>query len=703
MLAQLADVYFGYPGTEIFEGVSFQVNPGQRIGLVGPNGAGKSTMLRLLAGELAPDRGQVVRARGKRLKYMHQSQEFHGQGTLWETLLLPFADLLKLRAELGELEQRIAAAGGDPAPGEGGGEAGAAAPGSDVKALLRRYGDLEHEYSHREGYTLEVRARALAHDVGFGDTDLERPVNTLSGGERGRVELAKVLLDAPDLLILDEPTNHLDVEAVEHLEQRLSQWDSTRAFIVISHDRYFLQAVCNEIVDIEDGELVRYPGSYEKYLVAREERHELLLATYSRQQDEIARTEDFIRRNIAGQKTKQAKSRRKMLDKLDRVDRHRDTWEEAGRIGLRFTSAEHRGGKEVLRIDGVEMGYGDGPALVRDLNLTLYRGERVGIIGPNGAGKTTLLKALIGRLQPRHGLITLGHEVRVGYFDQKLEDLREDNSLIDEIRSVRGDWNEDTTRSYLGRFRFSGDDGFRKVKGLSGGERNRLTLAKLMLRPYNLLAMDEPTNHLDIPARETLEEALCAFDGTVLLVSHDRFFLDRVVTKILHLDPQTGRIDVHVGNYSDWRRRVAEPPPAPVLDKRADKKQATQQGVAKPGPKPAPAPAAKPTAGRAAPASTAAPASSADSEREKEQRQAEHRARKDRDRDVQRKQRRFQQVEEQIAHCEQTLRGLRAELAQEHSGDWQKLNKLVSDEQSTDARLRDLLAEWETLGAELSA
>ena len=355
------------------------------------------------------------------------------------------------------------------------------------------------------------------------------------------------------------------------------------------------------------------------------------------------------------------------------------------------------------------MGYADGPALVRDLNQTLYRGERIGIIGPNGAGKTTLLKALIGRLQPRRGLITLGHEVRVGYFDQKLEDLREDNSLIDEIRSVRGDWNEDTTRSYLGRFRFSGDDGFRKVKGLSGGERNRLTLAKLMLRPYNLLAMDEPTNHLDIPARETLEEALCAFDGTVLLVSHDRFFLDRVVTKILHLDPQTGRIDVHVGNYSDWRRRVTEPPPAPVADKRGDKKPGTQPGAAKPGAKPAPAPtptasAAKPAAGRAAPPNTAAPlVPSADSEREKEQRQAEHRARKDRDRDVQRKQRRFQQVEEQIAHCEETLRGLRAELAQEHSGDWQKLNKLVGDEQSTDARLRDLLAEWETLGAELSA
>ena len=709
MLAQLADVYFGYPGTEIFEGASFQINPGQRIGLVGPNGAGKSTLLRLLGGELQPDRGQVVRARGRRLTYMHQSQEFHGQGTLWETLLLPFADLLALRQELAELEQRIAA---DAEPDAFG----------DAKALLRRYGDLEHEYSHREGYTLEVRARALAHDLGFVDADLERPVSTLSGGERGRVELAKVLLDTPDLLLLDEPTNHLDVEAVEHLEQRLQQWDSTRAFLVISHDRYFLEAVCNEIVDVEEGELVRYPGSYQKYLVARKERHAMLLATYSRQQEEIARTEDFIRRNIAGQNTKQAKSRRKMLDKIERLDRHRDTWDEAGRIGLRFTSADHRGGKEVLRLDRVEMGYGDSAALVRELDLTLYRGERIGIIGPNGAGKTTLLKALIGRLQPRRGLITLGHEVRIGYFDQKLEDLRDDHSLIDEIRSVRGDWNEDTARGYLGRFRFSGDDGFRKVKGLSGGERNRLTLAKLMLRPYNLLAMDEPTNHLDIPARETLEEALCEFDGTVILVSHDRFFLDRVVTKILHLNPQTGLIDVHIGNYSDWRQRVLAPAtPASVSpDKRGDKKSATAPAPVAKAAKPArpakgedakaPPTAAKELSASAkgvAPSKDAKDAKDADGSAEgslvKEQRQAEYRARKDRDRDVQRKQRRFQQIEQEIASCEASLRELRAALGSEHSGDWQKLNRLVSDEQRTDQHLRALLAEWETLGAELSA
>lgn len=671
MIAQLADISFGYPGTELFSHVSFQINPGQRIGLVGPNGAGKSTLLRLLIGELAPDAGQVVRARGKRLAYMHQSQEFHGHGTLWETLLLPFASLLQMRSELTALEHEIACAAGERAD-----------------ALLKRYGELEHEYSHREGYTLEIRARALAHDLGFSEEDLGRSVASLSGGERGRVELAKVLLDQPDMLLLDEPTNHLDAEAVEHLEERLAEWPETRALLLVSHDRYFLQAVCNEIVDVEGGELVRYPGTYEKYIVARAERHERLNAEWERQQGQIARTEDFIRKNIAGQKTKQAQSRRKMLEKLDRVERHRDTWNAAGDIGLRFAVTDHRGGKEVLRCEGVELGYGQGPPLVRDLGLTIYRGERIGIVGANGAGKTTLLKALIGRISPRRGFITLGHEVRIGYFDQKLEDLNEDYSLIDEIRSVRGDWNEDVVRGYLGRFRFSGDDGFKKVKGLSGGERNRLQMAKLMLRPYNLLAMDEPTNHLDIAARETLEEALAEYEGSLVVVSHDRYFLDRVVTKILHLDAQTGRIDEHVGNYSDYRRRI--------VAAQAAAKAAEAAKLARPaGKKDSPAAANKPAASQPV-------ASEASSGGSKEDRVAAHQARKDRDRDLGRKQKRLAQLEAEIEASEAAITKLREQLASDHGGEWQKLNQLVSEEQALDAKLKSLIQEWEQLGTELS-
>jgi ATP-binding cassette subfamily F protein 3 len=645
MLVQLADVHFGYPGTEIFSGVSFQVNPGDRLGLVGPNGAGKSTLMRLLAGELTPDQGQVVRTRGKTLAYMHQSQEFHGHGTLWETLLEPFAALLQMRQDLADLEHRL----GD-------------ATGEEGEALLQRYGRLQEEYAQKDGYTLEVRARQLAHDLGFRDEDLQRPVTTLSGGERGRVELAKVVLMQPDLLLLDEPTNHLDVEAVEHLEERLREWHPARAFVLISHDRYFLRAVCQDIVDIEGLDVVRYAGGYDRYLVERKERHERLLAEWERQQEEIARTEEFIRRNIAGQKTKQAQSRRKMLEKMERLTRHRDEWQAAGRIGLQFSVGDHKGGREMIRAEGVELGYGSGPALVRDLDLSVYRGERIGIIGPNGAGKTTLLKALIGQLAPRQGLITLGHEARIGYFDQKLSDLDEERSLIEEVRSVRGDFNEDVARAYLGRFRFTGDDGFRKVRGLSGGERNRLVLAKMMLRPRNLLAMDEPTNHLDIPACEVLEEALLGYDGTVLIVSHDRYFLDRVAGRILHLDPQTGRVDVHVGNYSDWKARIAaEAPPAPSE----------------------PAPAGAPVS------------------EDKQQRLAERQARKERDRERERKRRRLLQIEEEIAAGEAEVARLKAELARDHGADWQRLHGLVEEERRASARVQELLAEWERLGAEV--
>jgi ATP-binding cassette subfamily F protein 3 len=679
MIIQLADLHFGYPGHEIFEGVSFQINPGDRLGLVGPNGAGKSTLMRLLAGELQPDRGQVVRTRGKTLAYMHQSQEFHGHGTLWDTLLEPFEDLLRMRAELAELEQRISESHED-------------------SGLLSRYGTLQEQYDRQDGYTLEVRVRQLAADLGFSEADLERGVETLSGGERGRVELAKAVLLQPDLLLLDEPTNHLDVDAVEHLEERLSSWDAGRAFLVISHDRYFLRAVCKDIVDVEDLDLVRYAGGYEKYLVEREERHQRLLQEYERQQEEIARTEDFIRRNIAGQKTKQAKSRRKMLEKMEVMTRHRDEWQAAGKIGLQFQTGERRGGKEVARAEGVELGYGDGPALVKGLDLTVYRGDRLGIIGPNGAGKSTLLKALLGQVAPRKGMIFEGHEVRVGYFDQKLSGLSEDRSLIEEIRLVRGDFNEDVARAYLARFRFTGDEGFRKVRGLSGGERNRLALAKLMLQPRNVLALDEPTNHLDIPGCEVLEEALREYDGTILVVSHDRYFLDRVVTKILHLDPATGRVEAHAGNYTDWKGRLEAQKERAA--RQAAEAQAAQQARARQARQP-------PKQGQGqgqgqGPGPGQAQAKKGEPEADsKQQRMQDRQARKDRDRERERKARRLQQVEAQIAQLEAEAARLRAALVEAGGGDWQRLHAMAEEEQAASAKIKALMAEWEELAAEL--
>jgi ATP-binding cassette subfamily F protein 3 len=633
VLIQCADVWFGYPGTDLFTGLTWQVNPGDRVGLVGPNGCGKSTLLRLLDGRLRPDEGSVARSRGLSLAYLKQSQEFEGQGVVFDALLKPFAKVLAMRDEIHQLEHQL----------------------TDEKAL-ERYGVLQEQYGQAGGYTLESSIKALAHDLGFADGDLDRSVDTLSGGERGRLELAKVLLEEPDLLLLDEPTNHLDVEATEHLEERLRAWP--KAFVLVSHDRYFLRAVCNEIVELEDGEAIQFTGGYDKYLVEREERHERMNAAFERQAAEIARTEDFIRKNIAGQKTKQAKSRRKMLEKVERLKRARDEFAAAGQIGLRFSVGDHPGGKEAIKTEKLSVGYPDAPPLLTDVDLTIYRGDRVGFVGPNGCGKSTLLKTLLGKIDPAGGTVVRGHEVRIGYFDQKLSDLDEDRSLIDEIRQVRGDFNEDVARAFLGRFRFTGDDAFKKVKGLSGGERNRLTLAKMMLRPRNLLALDEPTNHLDIPAREVLESALADYGGTILVVSHDRFFLDRVVTKIVHL--HEGRIDVHPGNYSDWkdRARTEKAPPPKKVE---------------------------------------APPPDAD----KQKRLAERERDKAAQRDVERKKKRLAELEEKIAATESEIGRLNAELAADHGGAWQKLHGMVADKEKLESRLKSFLSEWERLGSEL--
>ena len=640
MLVQLGDIHFGYPGTEIFSGLTLQVNPGDRIGLVGPNGTGKSTLLRLLDGALKVDRGSIARTRGVRIAYLKQSQEFTGQGTIWDALLLPFAELLAIRAELDTLASQL-----------------------DTERALTRYGELEARYTEDGGYTIESRARALAADLGFTDDDLVRHVETLSGGERGRLELARTLLVEPDLLLLDEPTNHLDVDATEHLEERLREWK--KAFVLVSHDRYFLKATCKDIVEVEDGKAIRFSGGYDKYVVERAARRDRMEAMYEKQQEHIQKTEDFIRRNLAGVNTKQAQGRRKQLEKLERVERVADEFKQAGEIGLKFSVGDHPGGKEAIKADLLAVGYTGHAPLVRELDFTVYRGDRIGIVGPNGAGKSTLMKTLLGKLPAQSGTAELGHEVRVGYFDQKLSELDENKSLIDEVRSIRGDFNEDVARQFLGRFRFSGDDPFRKVKGLSGGERNRLSLAKMMLRPRNLLALDEPTNHLDIPAREVLEEALVAYPGTVICISHDRYFLDRVATKILYLHDGLGTL--HSGNYTELHDRLAARDAPPKI-------------VAPP----------KKTVAAVVPANRETGNAMS---REKN---------KAKSRDADKKKRRLAELEKSIATEEADVEKITTELTNASAGDWQKLHDLVADKEKLEERLFRHMTEWEKLSADLA-
>ncbi|HLK92221.1 MAG TPA: ABC-F family ATP-binding cassette domain-containing protein [Polyangia bacterium] len=639
-LAQFADASFAYPGNDILVGASLLIRPGDRLALLGPNGTGKSTALRLLSGDLQPDSGDVRVLGRASVAYLRQSQELEGGGTLMEALLEPFADLQRLHDEMAVLETKL----GEGRPDD-----------------LARYGELQERYQRGGGYELEARVKRLTHDVGFSDSDLARAVETLSGGERGRLELAKVLVRQPDLLLLDEPTNHLDLAAIERLEAYLAEYQG--AFVLVSHDRAFIRAVCSEIVELENGKLTKYPFRYDKYVVERAARIERATAEYERQKEHVEKTEDFIRKNLAGQKTKQAQSRRKMLEKLERLERPDDQWQHAGKIALNFQTGGDLGGKEIIRAPKLTVGY-PGAKILDDVTVNVYRGDKVGIVGPNGSGKSTLLKTLIGELPPLGGKVELGTGVRIGYFDQKLGTLSEDLTLTDEIRSVRADLSPEVVRQYLAKFRFFGDDPFRTVRGLSGGERSRLAMAKIMLFPRNVLVLDEPTNHLDIPARETLEDALGAYEGTLITVSHDRYFLDRICTRLLVIDGT--HVESHAGNYSDWRERMKKQAAAtpPV---------AKAEPVATPAPKPAPKSLSESTATR-----------EADKRREREQRRLA---------------RRVETLEADVSRLEAELHAVRADLVADHAGDWQKLHALAERESELDALLARRIAEWEAASA----
>lgn len=543
----------------IFSEISFQIEEHDRIGLVGPNGAGKSTLLNILAGREEPDEGTIAVARNTRVGYLTQVVDFQPQNTLREEMLTVFSELRDWERELGELALAMASpeAQSDTALHEG---------------LLTRYDDLQARYEHAGGYTYENRVEQVLDGLGFTREQQASPVMQLSGGQQTRAALGKLLLQEPDLLLLDEPTNHLDLAALEWLETYLSTWKG--AMLVVAHDRYFLDKIVSRTIELAFGRIEEYPGNYTKYLHLREERMDRRMREYEAQQAHIAHTEEFIRRYKAGQRSREARGRQKLLDRLERVERPQDFPEmhfefspvvDSGlvvvstqklAVGYRGTSREES-----------EKQFVEPATLVRVADLELLRGDRVGLIGPNGAGKTTLLRTLIGELPPVSGQVQPGHNVRIGYYSQTHAGLNMQRTIIDEIRQVSA-LSEEGARSFLGRFLFSGDDVFKPISALSGGERSRVALAKLTLQGPNFMILDEPTNHLDLQSRQFLEEILSEFEGTLLFVSHDRYFIDSLATKVWAIED--GVLIPYLGNYTDYRTRkqpIVLDVPAPAINK----------------------------------------------------------------------------------------------------------------------------------------
>ena len=524
-----------YGHHDIFSGLSGATPHGARIGLVGPNGIGKTTLLRLFAGLEEPSGGNIFRARGVRAGYLPQESVagmVSDDLTLWTEMLTALSDLLAREAELRQLESEMA----DP---------------EKYESVVEKYGHLQEQFERDGGYTYETRIKQTLTGLGFDPDDYHRPLAQLSGGQKTRALLARLLLESPDLLILDEPTNHLDIHAVEWLETFLSEWPG--AALIVSHDRYFLDEAVNKVWDLNATRINEYTGNYSAFVVQRAERRERGRREYESQQEFLAKEEDYIRRNIAGQNTAQARGRRRRLERLKAtegavVDRPRELASLKLKLGTQL-----RSGDRVLETHDLVVGYPDDrKPLFSAPDLLLWRGEVAALIGPNGAGKSTFLKTLLGNLLPLDGRVKLGSSLKIGYFAQAHEGLNPERTVIEEIQSAR-EMPMGAARDYAAKFLFTGDDVFKKVKVLSGGERGRVALAKLALDGANFLLLDEPTNHLDIPAQEILEAVLSEFEGTILLVSHDRYLIDALATQIWSLEE--GTLEVFRGGYKEWKEQ----------------------------------------------------------------------------------------------------------------------------------------------------
>ncbi|MGO4541529.1 ABC-F family ATP-binding cassette domain-containing protein [Paenibacillus sp. 2TAB19] len=539
MLLQVSNITKSYGVDVVLSNISMQVLERERIGLVGVNGAGKSTLLKIIAGEITADSGDIHKAKETRIGYLAQNSGLNTDRTIEAEMRAVFAHLLEAEQELRDLEVKIA----DPALHD------------DEKRYadtLERYAKRSDWFREQGGFEINTRINSVLHGMGFGQFPPDTRIATLSGGQKTRLALARILLQAPDLLMLDEPTNYLDIETLTWLEGYLRGYSG--AIVVVSHDRYFLDALAQTIIEIERHVSKRYTGNYSRYMELKAADYESNMKQFEKQQDEISKLEQFIQKNIVrASTTKRAQSRRKALEKMDRLDKPMGDLKKA-----HFSfEIERMTGKDVLDVSSLSVAFpGQPKPLFNNVSFQLSRSETVALIGPNGIGKSTLLKVLVGQNEPSSGTVRWGTNVKIGYYDQEHTRLNGSNTVLEEVWSAYSHMEEARIRTVLGNFLFSGEDVLKRVSSLSGGEKARVSLAKLMLAQANVLILDEPTNHLDLFSKEVLEAALMDYEGTLLFISHDRYFLNKMAERIVELNPNG--TDHFLGNYDDMIEKKAE-------------------------------------------------------------------------------------------------------------------------------------------------
>ncbi|MCY8554842.1 ABC-F family ATP-binding cassette domain-containing protein [Bacillus haynesii] len=636
MILQVNQLSKSFGADTILTHIKLEVRSRDRIAIVGRNGAGKSTLLKIIAGKLSYEKGDIIKPKDLTMGYLDQHSGLDSKLTLKEELLSVFDFLKKMEKEMRAIEEKMAQAGPDK-----------------LESLMKTYDRLQQEFKDKGGYQYEAEVRSVMHGLGFAGFDDSVRVQDLSGGQKTRLALGKMLLTKPDLLILDEPTNHLDIDTLTWLEQYLQNYSG--AILIVSHDRYFLDKVVTQVYEITRAQSKKYIGNYSSYLQLKAEQLERETKLYEKQQDEIAKLQEFVDRNLArASTTKRAQSRRKQLERMEIMDKPLGDEKSAS---FRF-EITRQSGNDVLRVEDLTVSYQEQPPLLRSLDFRITRGESVALVGPNGIGKSTLLKALIQKLKPVSGTIATGSHVSIGYYDQEQAELTSSKRVLDELWDEYPEMNEKDIRTCLGNFLFSGEDVLKPVHALSGGEKARLALAKLMLQKANFLILDEPTNHLDLDSKEVLENALIDYPGTILFVSHDRYFINRIATKVLELSRD--KAEEYLGDYDYYTEKKAEQLELKELEKQTEERQ--KNASEKPGTKKS-------------------------YEEEKELKRKE----RQRQRRIEEIETRITAIEEQIEKNEELL--CEPDVFQDH----EKVQEIHSENERLNEELEQLLSEWETL------